>query len=165
MCHFQKPKLIIPPLLATFSKSFLMGLYPWVQFICQQNISAYYNDNEGIGVFSRIHTNQGESIEELSGRLHYVGIDVSTIRFPEGMRWSFFGEFYMSGPISIINCSCSRHRNVNMRPRPRMECDGAVMEVVVEWCVEPGDKFYAAYSNDAKDMLEFRGISCRVCID
>ena len=162
--HFQKPQLIIPPLLAPISESFLNGLFPWVKFLGQQNIKAYYNSNEGIGVLSRIHTNQGESIDELSGRLHYVGVNIARMRFPDGMRWSFFGDCYMSGPISIINCSCSNHRNVNMRPRQRMQCDGAVMEVVVEWCVEPGDKLYAAYSNDTQDMLDFRGIRCRVCL-
>ena len=163
VCHFQKPMMIIPPILAPFSKSFLNGLFPWVKFLCQDNFKAYYNNYEGIGVMSSVHTNQGEGIDILSGQLHYVGMDIARMRFPAGMRWSFFGECYMSGPISIINCSCSKHRNVNMRPRQGKECDGAIMEVVIEWCVEPGDKLYAAYSNDTQDMLDFRGIRCPIC--
>ena len=164
VAHFLKPKLIIPPVLAAQADSFVIGLFPWVLFLSQSSIVPYYDKDEGIGVRSGKCFDQGEKVVALNGLLHYVGFNVSKTKFPQGMRWSFFEDCYMSGPVSIINCSCSKHRNVNMRPCQGMRGDGAQMQVVTEWCVNAGDKLYAAYSDDSQDMLENRGIRCLDCV-
>ena len=127
-----KCKLVIPQELRGFQDSFIVGLFPWIQFLKQTRLQAYYNKEEGIGVKANIVIEQGELIPELSGQLHFVG-DIAKTPYPNGMRWSFFGHCYMSGPVSIINCSCPKHRNVNMRPVSGRCPNNEEMEVVSEW--------------------------------
>ena len=157
------PRLVIPHNVGSSTDSFITGLYAWAKFLSQTRLKAYYDDVEGIGVMSNCTIEQGESIHELSGQLFLVGSDVARTPYPDGMRWSFFGDNYMSGPVSMINCSCSKHRNVNMRPSPDWKENETKMQVVCEWSVEAGVKLYAAYNSNIDEMLQSRGISCRIC--
>ena len=156
-------RLVMPQEVRGFEDSFIHGLFPWIQFLTQKRLKAYYDDIEGIGVQAMISIEQGELVPELSGRLYYVG-DIANAPYPEGMRWSFYGNSYMSGPVSIINCSCPNHRNVNMRPVSSRGRGKIEMEVISEWSINDGDKVFAAYNADMTAMLRTRGIQCLVCI-
>ena len=161
--QLDNPRFVIPHNMGRFTIEFITGLYPWAKFLSQTALKAYYDDVEGVGVMSNCTIEQGERIHELGGHLRFVGYEVARTPYPDGMRWSFFGENYMSGPVSMINCSCSKHRNVNMRPISDRKNNGRNMQVVCEWSVESGVKLYAAYNGDIEEMHNVRGISCRIC--
>ena len=131
-------------------------------FLTQSKLKAYYNNEEGIGISECVPIDQGETIRELSESLHQVGDDITTIQYPVGMRWSFFEDSYLAGPVSLINCSCSKHRNVNMRGTDN-EYGKKVVGVISEWYIERGEKLFAAYDNDITNMKALRGIRCLLC--
>jgi len=161
--HFQQPQLLLPPYIDGSKDSFIRGLFPWAQFLQQSKLKAYYNKIEGIGISARVAVDQGELLPELSGELFFVGDYIASVPYTElGMRWSFFQNSYLGGPVSLINCSCSKHRNVNVRPIRNCN-DQECMEVISEWFIQPGEKVYSAYSDDVHDMFSTRGIRCQLC--
>ena len=162
--NFQQPRLLLPPFSDTWGDSFVTGLFPWVSFLNQSKFKAYYDVSEGIGVKSLVSFEQGEAIPELTGNLMFVGSDLAELPYPHGMRWSFFEDCYLGGPVSSVNCSCSNHRNVNLRPKTDSKSNTMVMDVISDWCINEGDKIYAAYNNDMSGMRITRGIRCPFCL-
>ena len=160
--NFQQTQLLLPPYIRGSKDSFITGLFPWAQFLRQSKFQAYYDNVEGIGICAGVAIDQGERLEEVSGNLFFVGHYVASVPYPKGMRWSFFENSYMSGPASLINCSCSKHRNVNMRPSRQVHAESC-MEVISEWYIAPGEKLYSAYSENICDMMSSRGIRCPMC--
>ena len=127
-----------------------------MRFLCQKAVTVYWDVLENIGVKTRKAFERYDVIEALRGHAYRINEGTLQAQRPKNARFSLLrGNYYLAGPAGLINHACAKHSN----------CVLHFSEWTVEVNVsrlEAGARVYYTYS-DEDDMLQNRGLSCRMC--
>ena len=131
-------------------------LVPWLRFICQRDIEAYWDATEQIGLVTRIHLFRGGVISILQGYSHVLRASGLTSQWRRGSRFSLMqNNRFLAGPASLANHACSKCSNCALDFK-------SLSFVVNNEHIARGERLYITYSHE-QDMRNNRQIFCLKC--
>ena len=152
--------------------------YFWARYLTDRRMRTYFDVTEQLGVQLQHEVDRpyecGEEIWALVGELHPINIENVLAKSEKGERWSFYGTSppqYLSGPVSLINHACHKHSNVIIKPvidnSPIWLLTGCTSQqffvAIAETRICAGDRIYATYDQDERELRKTRGMECNVC--
>ena len=130
-------------------------IYKWVMFALSKDIQVYFDEREQVGIKSNRAFKVEDEIDCGESMIVFIG-DRSRHVHKIGVRWSTLLDEYFGGGPSLINHACRAHANVLI--------DYTNGIVVASRDIEAGDTLRVDYVEDAKILLETRGVICHECL-